>query len=87
VGGIRLQTLEQMRRNSDVLADLNASFARIEDKVDGLDRKLGVLDGKFERLDGQVSALDWKVDRLRTSIPRIVRETMEDVFREWDEKR
>jgi uncharacterized protein YoxC len=65
--------LEQTRRNGDDLAGLKTRVARVEEKVDGLDRK--------------VDSLDRKVDTLEKSLPRIVGETMREIFRERDSKR
>jgi chromosome segregation ATPase len=65
--------LEQTRRNGDDLAALKTRVARVEEKVDGLDRK--------------VDGLDRKVDSLEKSLPRIVGETMREIFRERDTKR
>jgi chromosome segregation ATPase len=64
--------LEQTRRNGDDLAALKTRLARVEEKVDGLDRRF--------------DSLDRTVKDLAKSLPTIVAETMREVQRERDER-
>jgi chromosome segregation ATPase len=64
--------LEQTRRNGDDLAALKTRLARVEEKVDGLDRRF--------------DSLDRTVKDLAKSLPTIVAETMREVQRERDAK-
>ena len=72
--------LEQTRRNADDLAALRTRGARVESKVDGLDRKV---DG----LDRKVDGLDRKVDGLVKELPKIVGNVMREVLAEGRKKR
>ena len=65
--------LEQTRRNGDDLAALKTRSARVEEKVDVIDRKA----------DG----IDHKLAGLLREVPRVVRETIREVLRERDRKR
>ena len=64
--------LDQTRRNGDDLAALKTRLARVEEKVDGLDRRF--------------DSLDRTVKDLAKSLPTIVAETMREVQRERDER-
>jgi hypothetical protein len=64
--------LEQSRRNGDDLAALKTRLGRVEQKVDGLDQKVGLL--------GQ------ELGDLKKSLPAIVGNVMREVLRERDAK-
>lgn len=78
--------LEQTRRNGDDLAILKSRVERVEGKVDGLEGKVDGLERKVDGLAHDLGALRADVHGLRDALPRMIADTMREVFAERDRR-
>jgi tetrahydromethanopterin S-methyltransferase subunit G len=76
--------LEQSRRNGDDLAAVKSRLDRVEARLDRVESRLDRVEQKVDALGSELSGLRGAFAELRRELPKIVAETVREVFRERD---